>query len=135
MEEGQPLKIIWSMMIDLTPTPKYEKQTISGRRYTPTKVRRYMDEIALLVKSRSKGMKALDRPLYLGVTYFIPRPKTVSRPFPTGKPDTDNYTKALKDGMTKAGIWRDDSLVITELCQKRYTSRPIGYIDVCIGIY
>lgn len=34
------------------------------------------------------------------------------------KPDTDNLQKLLKDVMTKAGFWVDDSLVCCEIVEK-----------------
>lgn len=37
------------------------------------------------------------------------------------KPDTDNLNKALKDCMTKAGFWKDDALVASEINEKFYS--------------
>ena len=39
----------------------------------------------------------------------------------TTKPDTDNMIKLLKDEMTKAGFWKDDAQVCSELSTKIYS--------------
>lgn len=38
----------------------------------------------------------------------------------TTRPDTDNMIKLLKDCMTQAGFWQDDSQVASEHIEKRY---------------
>lgn len=49
----------------------------------------------------------------------------------TTKPDTDNAVKLLKDCMTLAGYWMDDSQVALEFLWKYYTEKPQGiYIEV-----
>lgn len=46
------------------------------------------------------------------------------------KPDTDNLQKALKDCMTKAGFWKDDAQVTSEIVEKFYANIPGIYIQV-----
>lgn len=52
------------------------------------------------------------------------RPKSVKREYPTVKPDVDKLTRAVFDGLTDAGIWRDDSQVVTALVSKIYAAEP-----------
>lgn len=40
----------------------------------------------------------------------------------TAKPDVDNITKAVFDGITKSGLWRDDKLVWHEDVRKYYAA-------------
>lgn len=40
------------------------------------------------------------------------------------RPDADNLTKWVKDILTDAGVYRDDSLVATEVIQKIYSYHP-----------
>lgn len=44
------------------------------------------------------------------------------------RPDTDNLQKALKDGMTALGYWKDDALVCSEIVEKFWAAKPGIYI-------
>lgn len=46
------------------------------------------------------------------------------------KPDTDNAVKLFKDCMTRAGFWRDDALVASELIEKFWADRPGIYVKI-----
>ena len=46
------------------------------------------------------------------------------------KPDTDNLQKLLKDCMTKAGFWKDDALVASEIVEKFWTQIPGIWIRI-----
>lgn len=46
------------------------------------------------------------------------------------KPDTDNLNKLLKDCMTRAGYWKDDALVASEIIEKFWAKVPGIYIRV-----
>ena len=48
----------------------------------------------------------------------------------TTKPDTDNLIKMLKDCMTRAGFWKDDAQVVSEVTEKFLAYRPGIYIRV-----
>lgn len=48
----------------------------------------------------------------------------------TTRPDTDNLQKLLKDCMTKAGYWIDDSLVCCEIVEKFWSDVPGIYIRI-----
>lgn len=54
-------------------------------------------------------------PVRLEVTFFFPRPKSHPKknrhPLVATRPDLDKLLRALKDPMTLAGVWTDDSLV------------------------
>ena len=43
---------------------------------------------------------------------------------PIGKPDLDNYLKEIKDCMTQASFWNDDSQVVRVSAEKRYSTYP-----------
>lgn len=71
--------------------------------------------------------------VYLRVSFRFARPKShyrsgdpsrgLARSAPvnhTKKPDLDNLVKAVKDAITDAGIWADDSHVISEKVTKRW---------------
>ena len=48
----------------------------------------------------------------------------------TTKPDTDNLIKMLKDCMTRAGFWKDDAQVVSEVTEKFLAYQPGIYIRV-----
>jgi Holliday junction resolvase RusA-like endonuclease len=52
------------------------------------------------------------------------RPPSVRRRFMTVKPDVDKLQRALFDGITDAGIWRDDAQVTHPFPSKVYAERP-----------
>lgn len=57
----------------------------------------------------------LDGPLVARLTFFMPRPPSVSaekRPRPTVSPDLDKLTRAVFDAMTTSGAWADDARVV-----------------------
>lgn len=53
---------------------------------------------------------------------------------PTKKPDLDNISKVICDGITKVGrVWFDDSQVVEETLQKYYAEKPKVIVEV-IGL-
>lgn len=55
------------------------------------------------------------------LTFFMPKPKTVTRSMPTVKPDLDKLVRSILDGVTDSGIWVDDSQVVKITARKNYT--------------
>ena len=51
----------------------------------------------------------------------------------TTRPDTDNIIKLLKDCMTAAGFWEDDSQVFDDRIIKRWTTTPGIIVSVHWG--
>jgi Holliday junction resolvase RusA-like endonuclease len=69
----------------------------------------------------------IDAAVLLICEFRFVRPKSVSakaRPFPTVKPDSDKLERALCDGITDSGLWRDDALVVEVSKKKVYAERP-----------
>ena len=65
------------------------------------------------------------------VTKWIWPSKTKGTHYKVTKPDTDNLIKMLKDEMTKAGFWKDDTQVASEVTEKFMTDGFAGlYIRV-----
>lgn len=61
-------------------------------------------------------------PVFVAAVFYLPRPKTVRRLFPSVKPDLDKLFRALGDGLTDGGLLADDSLIVSQFIHKRYAS-------------
>lgn len=62
-------------------------------------------------------------PVHLVIEFFLPRPKSQPknrRTVPVSAPDLDKLTRAVADGLTSAGVYRDDALVTDLTVRKRY---------------
>ena len=62
--------------------------------------------------------------------FLYPRGKRNDGEYKATKPDTDNLIKMLKDEMTKAGFWKDDALVASEIVEKFWAETPGIYVEV-----
>lgn len=84
-------------------------------------------------------------PLYgaveLALGFDLPRPGThlgsgrnaqMVRPsapeYPTTKPDLDKLVRCVADAITDAGLWKDDSQVVSLKAAKRYVLSPPGVL-------
>lgn len=71
----------------------------------------------------------LDVPVRVRRLYLFNRPKTVRREFPVGNEgDIDKLDRATFDGLVKAGVLRDDRLVVAGSHMKKYVEfgQPTG---------
>ena len=76
-------------------------------------------------------------PVQVMAIFTFPRPKShygtgmnanrvrLSAPsHPDGRPDLDKLARAVLDGLTQGGAFKDDGQVCELLCRKRYGTRP-----------
>ena len=59
-------------------------------------------------------------PVFVRAEFVFPMVTTTKMLQKTSKPDCDNLTKALLDGINNSGVWRDDSIVCSMHGIKRY---------------
>lgn len=64
----------------------------------------------------------VDTPVSVWVEFILTRPKTVTRLWPTSKNegDIDKLLRSTFDGLVKAGVIKDDSLIVDGGQRKRY---------------
>lgn len=69
-----------------------------------------------------------DCPIYTELTFVMPRPARPMFDVPATKPDIDKLTRAMFDGITDAGLWKDDCRVVKMLVAEEYESEgnPAG---------
>jgi Holliday junction resolvase RusA-like endonuclease len=60
------------------------------------------------------------------ITLYLPRGKSVRRPWPSarGSGDADKYARAVLDAITEAGVWADDAQCVFLDVRKRYAHDP-----------
>ena len=79
------------------------------------------------------GWKPMEKPVRLFVAFsFGTDDKRKVSTWKTTRPDTDNMVKALKDALTRAEAWVDDSQVVDEHTTKTWWSRENDGIHVQI---
>lgn len=59
------------------------------------------------------------------LAFFLPRPKTVTRKFPTAKNDIDKLARLVNDALTISGIIKDDGLIVDLNVIKRYATETV----------
>lgn len=85
-------------------------------------------------------------PVAVSLTFYLPRPKGHWRTganahllrdsaprFPAGRPDVDKLARSTLDGLGEAGVWADDSQVVSLHASKVYApaeNRPGARIEV-----
>jgi len=72
----------------------------------------------------------LGGPLSVGISFYMPRPKSTPRRvvWPAKRPDIDKLARAVLDGLTEGGAWLDDGQVVRLQAAKLYAdeSNPPG---------
>lgn len=66
----------------------------------------------------SEQFRAFTGPVSVELWFFLSRPKTVTRPYPSTVPDLDKLERAVLDAL--ATVWEDDSRVVDLDTHKRY---------------
>lgn len=67
----------------------------------------------------------------VNLKFYLLRPKTVKREWPTVPPDLDKLERSVLDGLTKSGVIEDDSRVVELHGIKHYVTSGPG-VDVSI---
>lgn len=62
----------------------------------------------------------IDEPCELIVNFYMPKPKTTTRPSPSVAPDLDKLIRAVGDSLTDSGIVTDDSRIVRISARKLY---------------
>lgn len=116
--------------------PRFSTANASGghvRAYTPKKTRMYEQEVAGLAKAVLGLFAPANTAIQMTLVCFVPIPKSWSKEkqqrardgliYPTGKPDLDNFEKAVTDGCNGI-VFGDDSQICDVVKSKRYSDNP-----------
>lgn len=115
----------------------------TGKSYYPNgkELRPWRKAIARAAAEAAAGLPAWPLAKHaaaeLDVTYWLPRPPSVSRsrrPLPSVRPDKQHLDRAVEDGLTDSkAIWVDDAQVTDGGSRKRYCEpggRPCAVITI-----
>ena len=113
------------MTFDINPVPKGRPRTTkAGHVYTPAATRAFEAAICVMTRQQWRG------PLFTGAVsfravFYLKRPKSSRRKYPSVKPDWDNLGKSVSDGIEKAGcVFVNDSQICRSDVSKVYSERP-----------
>lgn len=60
-----------------------------------------------------EGRETFTGAMFAELDFYMPRPPSVKRERPSVKPDVDKLQRAIFDALTDAGVWKDDSQVVS----------------------
>lgn len=118
--------------------PKFSSQSGFFRTYDPKKSRNYKDYVRNVAKTiKRKHLFETAIVMRIDVYKQVPKSWSIKRQIsadqkrirPTGRPDVDNYAKAIKDALS--GIaYTDDALVVELTVRKYYSFQPRVEIEI-----
>ena len=123
------------------PVPKGRPRlTRQGVAYTPEKTREYEERIraSFLTLGSGREFYGKETPIRIIMRIYLPIAKSLSereksarrehRALPTGRPDLDNYIKAL-DALNSLAWW-DDGQIVSISATKYYSDDPRMEIEI-----
>jgi Holliday junction resolvase RusA-like endonuclease len=86
------------------------------------KTKPWQESVVSAAREALAGAAPIAEPVSLTVSFYLPRPKSAPKRVtrPTKKPDLDKLLRCVKDGLTRAGVYRDDAQVIEVLAGKAF---------------
>jgi len=84
----------------------------------------YRQLVNLVVKKEYPKHNTIDKPVKVKIDFYPPDKR---------KRDVDNVLKCLLDSLTKANVYRDDSLIIDLRIRKMEMIRNAGKIEVVVN--
>jgi Holliday junction resolvase RusA-like endonuclease len=80
--------------------------------------------MAAKVVFMENNRQALLGPVSLHCTFFMPRPKSVSRQYPNTAPDLDKLLRGIGDALQIAGVISNDGQIVAITAKKVYSEVP-----------
>ena len=118
------------------PTPKGRpRKAMDGHMYTPQETKDYEELVAILTRIATRS--TLGGALKVRIDFYMPTPKSIKKKMdktgelcrPTTKPDIDNLSKSVLDGMNSIAYF-DDKQIVDLHCRKFYSDNPRTEIQV-----
>jgi Holliday junction resolvase RusA-like endonuclease len=120
----------YEFRIAIEPVPKARaRSTRFGRHYTPQRTKNYETTLRQLFRVYWGSRPILLGPLDVSILFYIERPKTVKRQFPSVRGDIDNFLKSVLDAMNGT-VLKDDGQIVRLLGEKLYSDRSAIVIRI-----
>ena len=107
--------------------------------YTPKKTADFESYVEYCWAAEYGNLKPSDKPLEVGIVFYMPIPKSASKRAKTGmdlgeikhikKPDLDNMAKAVLDALNGLA-YIDDSQIYSLTLYKTYSEQPGTYLKI-----
>jgi Holliday junction resolvase RusA-like endonuclease len=119
------------------PAPQGSKRYVGNGRFieASTKLKPWRAAVADAVFQAfsASGLPQFTNPVVVEATFYLPRPKSVKRAWPTVPPDTDKLCRALGDALeTDSGVLASDSLIVKWIATKQYADDHKSGVQVLI---
>lgn len=114
------------------PAPQGSKRYVGNGRFieASTKLAPWRSAVADAVfrAFSDSGIPVFLNPVVVEATFYLPRPKSVKRRWPSTSPDLDKLCRGLGDALeTDSGVLASDSLIVRWDARKLYAdTRPPG---------
>lgn len=107
----------------------------------------WQEAVVAAAREALGARRPLEGPVALAVRFYLPRPKSAPRRVTehTKKPDLDKLVRCVKDGLTRAGVYRDDAQVVVTIARKDFAGGegdpdgdrgvPRAFVAVNAGAY
>lgn len=124
-----------------TPAPQGSKRHV-GRGIlveSSKKVRPWREAVKFACLEANKARVTFDGPVHVFVAFCVRKPVSAPKvrrtwPITRSSGDIDKLLRATLDALTDAGVWNDDSQVVSVICTKDYTAghlrAPGAIIDI-----
>jgi crossover junction endodeoxyribonuclease RusA len=76
---------------------------------------------AIETECQSLFEEPIDGALEVELWFYLPRPSSVSREYPSVMPDLDKLVRSVGDGLTQGGAIADDARIVDLHAYKRYS--------------
>lgn len=122
------------------PAPQGSKRYVGQGRFieASSKLKPWRSAVAdavFMEMVKSGDERAFTEPVVVYATFYMPRPKTVKRLWPSIAPDLDKLQRALGDGISvDAGLIADDSLIVAWHTTKVYAEPRLAGCRVSIRL-
>lgn len=135
------MTVVFTIPGDPVAKGRAKLSTVNGmaRAYTPAKTRKYENLVCLAAEQAMAGRAPFDGPLSVQITVLLAVPESWSgkkkkaalayEVLPTKRPDLDNFTKAVLDGMN-AVAFTDDARIVDLIVKKRYSDAPRVVVEI-----
>lgn len=122
-----------------TPIPKGSTRAFIPKGWTlpvitadNRKTKPWQEAVVSAAREALNGAAPMQGAVSLEVVCFLPRPKSLPKRIKQHikRPDLDKLVRTIKDGLTRAGVYRDDAQVVELVARKGFGEVPGAEITV-----